>query len=151
MTNKSPFGRDSRVRIIKQNLAGFGTPTIESAWRFIYEELLWIDGSTGLAHLYESDKAQPGRPWYDRTSIFTDMLCEKFGGITHEELKPRIDLLFRACLQEAVKRQQEAVPCVSIISETCDTKSLDRIQSGVNNAGSGSETTGCGYPGLRCW
>ncbi len=136
MTNKSPFGRDSRVRILKQHLAGFGTPTIESAWRFIYEELLWIDGSTGLAHLYESDKAQPGRPWYDRTSIFTDMLCEKFGGITHEELKPRIDLLFRACLQEAVKRQQEAV-----VDETTAESELADTLAGLQQTTYSSENT----------
>ena len=41
------------------------------------------------------------------------------------------------------------IVCMSIMDGTCDTKSLDRIQLGVNNAGTGSVTTGCGYPGLR--
>jgi hypothetical protein len=99
LTHSSPFGKDTRVRILKQHLAESGTLTAQDAWRFIYRELLWIDGSTGLAHLYESDKAQPGRPWYDRSVVFTDMLCDQFGGISRDELKLYIDRLFRACLE----------------------------------------------------
>jgi hypothetical protein len=99
LTHSSPFGKDSRVRILKQHLAESDTVTAQDAWRFIYRELLWIDGSTGLAHLYESDKAQPGRPWYDRSVVFTDMLCDRFDGISREDLKLHIDRLFRACLE----------------------------------------------------
>ena len=99
MTHSSPFGKDSRVRILKQHLAESGTVTAQDAWRFIYRELLWIDGSTGLAHLYESDKAQPGRPWYDRSVVFTEMLCDRFGGISRDDLKAHLDRLFRACLE----------------------------------------------------
>ena len=103
MASRSPFGKESRVRILKQHLAETGALSAETAWKFIYRELLWIDGSTGLAHLYESDKAQPGRPWYDRTVVFTDMLCARFGHITPEELKQQIDKLFRACLEKLVE------------------------------------------------
>lgn len=62
-----------------------------------------MDGSTGLAHLYESDKAQPGRPWYDRSIIFTDLLCQHFGNITREQLGQEIDQLFRASLHELME------------------------------------------------
>jgi hypothetical protein len=93
--------------LLKQHLAEFDSVTTESAWKFVYEELLWIDGSTGLAHLYESDKAQPGRPWHDRTALFTDLLCEHFDNISRNQLKERIDRLFRACLQKAVELQQD--------------------------------------------
>jgi len=103
LTHSSPFGKDSRVRILKQHLAESGTVTAQDAWRFIYRELLWIDGSTGLAHLYESDKAQPGRPWYDRSVVFTNMLCDRFGGISRDDLKLHIDRLFRACLEILVQ------------------------------------------------
>lgn len=65
-----------------------------------------MDGSTGLAHLYESDKAQPGRPWYNRSVIFTDLLCSSFGGITRDQLRRRIDRLFRACLEELLSNRQ---------------------------------------------
>jgi hypothetical protein len=83
----SPLGKESRVRILRQHFAQAGAVTPSTAWQFVYHELLWIDGSTGLAHLYESDKAQPGRLWYGRTMIFTDMLCERFGNISREQLK----------------------------------------------------------------
>lgn len=103
MAGDSPFGRKSRVKIIERHLKEEGVPTPETAWKFIYRELLWIDGSNGLAHLYESDKAQVGRPWYKRAEVFTDRLCQEFGGITREELKRQIDRLFQACLEKMVK------------------------------------------------
>lgn len=103
MARSSPFGKESRVRILKQHFQQSGQVTAHAAWKFVYEELLWADGSTGLAHLYESDKAQPGRPWYRRTALFTDLLCQRFGDITQEELKQRIDKLFRACLQKLIE------------------------------------------------
>lgn len=65
-----------------------------------------MDGSTGLAHLYESDKAQPGRPWHNRSVVFTDLLCNNFGGITRDQLRRRIDRLFRACLEELLSDRQ---------------------------------------------
>jgi hypothetical protein len=99
----SPFGAAARGKLLRQHFNEAGSITPANAWRFIYRELLWIDGSTGLAHLYESDKAQPGRTWYSRTTVFTDMICERFGHITHEELKEQIDKLFRACLEQLIK------------------------------------------------
>jgi hypothetical protein len=101
----SPFGKESRVRILRQHFALAGEVTPATAWQFVYRELLWIDGSTGLAHLYESDKAQPGRHWYERTVDFTDKLCARFGNISREQLKQDIDQLFRACLKELVATQ----------------------------------------------
>lgn len=103
LAHNTPFGKDSRVRILKKHLAESGTVTAQNAWQFIYRELLWIDGSTGLAHLYESDKEQPGRPWYDRSIVFTDMLCGLFGGISREDLRQQIDRLFRACLELIIR------------------------------------------------
>ena len=106
MAHSSPFGKDSRVRILKQHLAESGMVTAQTAWQFIYRELLWLDGSTGLAHLYESDKAQPGRPWYDRSVVFTDILCARYGGISRDDLKQQIDRLFRACLEKLIESRE---------------------------------------------
>ena len=106
MTHSSPFGKASRVRFLEQHLAESGGVTAQTAWQFIYQELLWVDGSTGLAHLYESDKAQPGRPWYDRSVVFTDMLCAQFGSISREDLKQRIDKLFHACLEKLIESHE---------------------------------------------
>lgn len=52
----SPFGETSRVELLDQHFREFGSITPATAWRFVYEELLWFDRSTGLVHLYESDK-----------------------------------------------------------------------------------------------
>lgn len=107
MAKPSPFGKESRVKILTEHFAAT-TVTTATAWQFVYRELLWIDGSTGLAHLYESDKAQPGRSkWFDRTILFTDLLCAGLGGITREELKAQIDRLFRACLETLIKSKSE--------------------------------------------
>jgi hypothetical protein len=106
----SPFGKKSRVQIIERHLKEGGVVTPETAWKFIYRELLWIDGSTGLAHLYESDKAQEGRPWFRRSVIFTERLCKEFGGITREELKAQIDRLFKACLEKLAAKLKKDEP-----------------------------------------
>jgi hypothetical protein len=99
----SPFGKEARVQILRAHFEQAAPVTPGTAWKFVYQELLWIDGSTGLAHLYESDKAQQGRRWYRRSLVFTRMLCERFGNISTEELRQQIDRLFRACLEQLVK------------------------------------------------
>src|SRR5438309_5741617 len=105
---ESPFGETSRVELLEKHLQEFGEITTENAWRFVYEELLWFDKSTGLVHLYESDKAQPGRSsWYKRSIVFTNKLCELFH-VDRPGLKARIDRLFLACLERMVQSQQEA-------------------------------------------
>ena len=105
---ESPFGESSRVELIEQHLQAFGTITAKNAWKFVYEELLWFDKSTGLVHLYESDKAQPGRSsWYNRSIAFTNKLSELFN-VDRPGLKARIDRLFLACLERMVQSQQEA-------------------------------------------
>lgn len=119
-----PFGRETRVRILREHLAEKSEVTASTAWQFIYEELLWIDSSTGLAHLYESDKAQPGRPWYSRTLVFTNFLCEKFGNITVAELRTRIDRLFRAIIADLQKKLPE-----SKVNEDAVTQALTEAAS----------------------
>lgn len=109
MAKASPFGKVARTKIINQHFREDSPVTARNAWKFVYRELLWIDGSTGLAHLYESDKAQPGRSkWYERTILFTDLLCEKLGEITRDELKQGIDRLFRSCLELLLESKADA-------------------------------------------
>jgi hypothetical protein len=100
---KSPFGRDSRREILQKHFSEHPVHILR-AWEFVYRELLWVDGSTGLAHLYESDKAQPGRSaWYDRAVRFTDRLCHEFGNVSRAELKAQIDSLFKEVLQRLIE------------------------------------------------
>jgi hypothetical protein len=72
--------------------------TSESAWRHTYRLLMWIDRTIGLAHCYESDKCQPGRPWYSRSLRFHHWLSEQLS-TTPGELASEIDWLFTAAVK----------------------------------------------------
>lgn len=65
--------------------------------------LLWIDRTTALAHCYESDKAQPGRPWYARSLAFHDWLCAEIN-IPPTALAEQIDWLFREAVKDLATR-----------------------------------------------
>ena len=69
-------------------------PTPTTAWKHVYRLLLWIDRTTGLAHCYESDKSQPGRPWYERSLRFHDWVAQGLG-TSPAALAGEIDWLFR--------------------------------------------------------
>lgn len=134
MAAPSPFGKESRIRILKHHFSQEEAVTAASAWKFIYRELLWIDHSTGLAHLYESDKAQPGRPWYGRTVIFTDMICERFGHISRQELKLQLDRLFRACLERIISERGVALEEDELIEALSLLKSPNEIAEEIVQA-----------------
>lgn len=134
MASDSPFGKKSRVQILERHFKEEGAVTAETAWKFIYRELLWIDGRTGLAHLYESDKAQEGRPWYRRSVIFTNRLCEEFGGLTSGELKKQIDRLFRACLDKLVRAQGRSGEEQEIITALAAPEAITEVSSEIVEA-----------------
>lgn len=94
----TPFGAENRRRLIARYFATEGKPTVENAWLKVYGLLLWIDASTGLAHCYESDKCQPGKPWYVRSLAFHAWLAKHFGS-TPLELKDHLDRLFLEALE----------------------------------------------------
>src|SRR5438270_9922306 len=84
-------------------------PTPGNAWQHVYRLLLWIDKTTGLAHCYESDKSQPGRPWYARSLAFHVWVAKELGA-TPNALPGVIDWLFirgSERLAKALVRQQE--------------------------------------------
>lgn len=92
------FGAENRARLIDQYFEKAGSVSPANAWQHVYRLLLWIDRTTGLAHCYESDKAQPGRPWYARSLAFHDWVSTQLD-VTPPALAEQIDWLFR----EAVK------------------------------------------------
>lgn len=73
----------------------------------VYRLLLWIDPTIGLAHCYESDKAQPGRPWYERSARFHRWVSQAFN-VAPTELADQIDFLFRSVVSQlqSVQRQR---------------------------------------------
>ncbi len=94
--------------MLSQYFAEAGAVTPENAWKHVYRLLLWTDRTTGLAHCYESDKAQPGRRWYARSLAFHDWVSQALDS-PPAELGAQIDWLFRrGCerLANVLVRQQ---------------------------------------------
>lgn len=103
-----PFGQPARLALIDSY---FGDRLVQpgEAWKDIYRLLLWADATTGLAHCYESDKAQPGRPWYRRTLAFHSWIATSFG-VAPVDLADELDWMFRQVIkqvadEETAKRQ----------------------------------------------
>jgi hypothetical protein len=105
------FGADNRNKLIdryfEETQCGKITPS--SAWEHVYRLLLWSDPTTGLAHCYESDKSQPGKPWYARSLAFHDWVSSELR-VEPAALAEKIDWLFiKACsdLTAAMLRREE--------------------------------------------
>ena len=92
------FGARNRARLLGRYFETALPISPANAWKHVYRLLLWIDKTTALAHCYESDKAQPGRPWYARSLAFHDWLSRELEAAP-AGLAEQIDWLFR----EAVK------------------------------------------------
>lgn len=104
--NSGFFSGPARLDMIERYFDG-RTIDPETAWKDVYRLLLWTDPTTGLAHCYESDKCQPGRPWYLRSLEFHRWLAEQFG-VGVAELGDELDIMFK----EAVERTTAAEPSV---------------------------------------
>lgn len=96
------FGSENRGRLLNEYFSDFLADvgvTPENAFQHIYRLLLWADPTTGLAHCYESDKAQPGRPWYERSLRFHAWLAQQLG-VEPAGLGREIDWLFRRAARD---------------------------------------------------
>lgn len=94
-TIQSAFGALNRARLIDAYFASQSEQNIipGQAWVHVYRLLLWVDQTTGLGHCYESDKSQPGKPWYARSLAFHDWVSSTLGA-SPGELANHIDWLF---------------------------------------------------------
>jgi hypothetical protein len=93
------FGAENRNKLIDQYFAQTAPHGVsaQDAWSHVYRLLLWSDPTTGLAHCYESDKSQPGKPWYARSLAFHDWICSQLN-CEPNNLGHELDWLFiRAC------------------------------------------------------
>src|SRR5579872_4907589 len=97
------FGAENRARLLDRYFADHTDVREDNAWQHVYRLLLWIDRTTGLAHCYESDKAQPGRPWYARSLAFHDWVSNALG-VTPADLGENIDWLFREAVKDLANR-----------------------------------------------
>lgn len=98
---EKPFGGENRARLLNLYFQGRGQLSPIDAWRDVYRLLLWIDSTTGLAHIYESDKSQPGRPWYARAMAFHAWISEQFG-VPPIQLAGEIDWLFKQVIIDLI-------------------------------------------------
>jgi hypothetical protein len=97
------FGADNRARLLTRYFETAAPISSANAWQHVYRLLLWIDRTTALAHCYESDKAQPGRPWYARSLAFHDWLSGELN-LSPAALAEQIDWLFREAVKDLAKR-----------------------------------------------
>jgi hypothetical protein len=97
------FGADNRARLLRRYLNAAGNINTGNAWQHVYRLLLWIDRTTALAHCYESDKAQPGRPWYARSLAFHSWISEQLR-TTPGALGDQIDWLFREAVKDLTSK-----------------------------------------------
>ncbi|WP_422733926.1 hypothetical protein ACN26Y_28815 [Micromonospora sp. WMMD558] len=100
-----PLGHVNRIRLVEQFFSSRYPVTPEGAWRNIYRLLLWIDPSSGLASCYESDKCQPGRPWYAKSLAFHTWLARELG-VPPRDLGSEIDVLFSWTMPYAMSKQE---------------------------------------------
>lgn len=97
------FGAENRTRLLDRYFGNVSSISPANAWQHVYRLLLWIDRTTALAHCYESDKAQPGRPWYGRSLAFHEWLSHELN-ITPDLLAEQIDWLFREAVKDLATR-----------------------------------------------
>lgn len=98
---KAAFGAENRARLIDTYFAGIPEAEINAAnaWKHIYKLLLWVDPTTGLGHCYESDKCQPGKPWYARSLAFHDWVSQALA-VDPADLSKTTDWLFLRASEE---------------------------------------------------
>jgi hypothetical protein len=106
--SQGPFSRPNRVRLIDEYFASRGVDSVDpaTAWMDVYRLLLWIDSRTGIAHCYESDKSQPGKPWYPRSLVFHDWVSRRLG-VTPLQLKDEIDWMFRHVIADVTQTEAD--------------------------------------------
>lgn len=104
MAKDTPFGRGTRMRVLKEYFAQAGPVTDDNAWEHVYRCLLWFNIGAGLAHIYDSNHMQKGGNFHSRAVRFTDLLC-KHWKIARRELPGQIDVLFKGCVEELKRRE----------------------------------------------
>jgi len=108
-SSRAPFGAENRQRLIRMFMESDVVGPTTPLWESVYRLLLWVDKTNGLGHCYESDKCQPGKPWYQRSLRFHDWLADNLK-CQPADVGLHIDWLFRRTADEyaaEVMRTQE--------------------------------------------
>lgn len=105
MAKDTPFGRGTRMRVLKKYFEHAGPVTEQNAWEHVYRCLLWFDIGAQLAHIYDSNHMQKGGTFHIRAVRFTDLLCAHWK-IKRGELPGMLDVLFKGCVEELKLREE---------------------------------------------
>ncbi len=127
------FGSENRARLLARYFSEAGAVNTANAWQHIYRLLLWIDKTTALAHCYESDKAQPGRPWYARSLAFHDWVSRSLD-VSPSDLGENIDWLFREAIKDLASK------ALAIRTELYEEQRVPYEGRGFPEPGQDSET-----------
>jgi hypothetical protein len=113
-SSTAAFGQQNRLRLIQQYFESTSVAELSagSAWVHVYRMLLWTDQITGLGHCYESDKSQPGKPWYARSLAFHAWLADAFN-IPPSQVAEQIDWLFQQATSELTTKVLENAASLS--------------------------------------
>ena len=118
------------MRVLEDYFAGAGEVTETNAWEHVYRCLLWMNVGAGLAHIYDSNHMQSGGVFHARAVRFTELLCKRWK-ISQKDLPARIDILFKGCMAELKRRNEETG---EIDSET-ESELISDIQAQLRNEG----------------
>jgi hypothetical protein len=138
------FGAENRARLLSQYFDANPSVTPQNAWEHVYRLLLWIDRTTALAHCYESDKAQPGRPWYERSLAFHDWLATTLA-VAPGGLGEVIDWLFREAIRDLANH------AVASRSAAYERQRAPYLSRGFPEPGEDPELTGLIRETLAPW
>lgn len=138
------FGAENRARLLSRYFDSGVAVTANNAWQHVYRLLLWVDRTTALAHCYESDKAQPGRPWYARSLAFHDWVAGQLA-VSPATLAEEIDWLFRAAVKDLAMR------VISDRSASYEKQRLPYTGRGFPEPGEDPELAAMVQESLRNW
>jgi hypothetical protein len=110
------FGEENRARLLSEFFINTSTIDPADAWKDLYRLLLWPNRTIGLAHCYESDKCQPGEPWYPRSLAFHGWVADHLG-TTPAGLTDEIDWLFRRASADLAKLVVEAAHTAKVAKQ----------------------------------
>lgn len=118
------------MRVLEEYFAGAGEVTAANAWEHVYRCLLWMNVGAGLAHIYDSNHMQARGVFHARAVRFTELLCKRWN-ISQKELPASIDILFKGCIAELKRRNEES----GVINSETESELISDIQTQLRNEG----------------
>jgi hypothetical protein len=134
LADNTPFSQPARMRVFEQYLANAGSITEDNAWEHVYRCLLWWNEGAGLAHIYDSNHMQPGKPWHYRAQRFTDSLASLWN-TDRRGVKHQLDVLFKGCVTELRRRGPNAAADLFDDENSDPSEFVERVRAALREKG----------------